>query len=112
MFDLKDAFEYQIKLQRVLNNIDLPACDDELLGQFALALYAEMGEVLAANKNWKPWRNKSEYNKADLWEEIADVWIFLINLSMSCGMKSEDVLQEIKRKQTILSERLNKKEIG
>ena len=111
MIGLYDLFDYQAKLQKILNNADLPAERDDLLAQYALGIYTELGEALAINKNWKTWRKSAEYNTSEFLEEIADVWIFLINFTLAAGMNADDIIYEISRKQQILSDRLNSKEI-
>lgn len=111
MVTLNDLFDYQVKLQKILNNVNLPDCNDEMLAEYALGIYTELGEALAINKNWKKWREKSGYNTSEFLEEIADVWIFLINFTLAAGMEADDIIYEINRKQQILSERLKNKEI-
>lgn len=111
MFDLNSAFEFQAKLQSVMNDANLPDNRDDLLSQYALGIYTELGEALAINKNWKPWRKNEAYNTRDYIKEIADIWIFLINFSLASGMTAQDVLTEIDRKQQILIDRLENNEI-
>lgn len=108
---LSDIAAFQVKLQKALNGIELP-CDNICAAkEYAVGIFTELGEALAVNKNWKTWTANKPYDVKALREEIADIWIFLINYTLANNMTIEEVLFEIGEKQKILalrhSEKLN-----
>jgi dimeric dUTPase (all-alpha-NTP-PPase superfamily) len=86
---LKIMFDMQKDLQKNLLNAELPKHDSNLVSYFALGLYNEIGEVLQADKTWKPWAKNSPYNREETEKEIADCWLFLINLTLAQGIDAE-----------------------
>jgi len=80
---LKKMFECQKYLQEKLTKATLPDDRPDLVSYHALGLISEIGEVLQADKRWKLWRkgDKSS-NQEELEKEIADCWLFMINLTL------------------------------
>lgn len=106
MSKIKDIFNFQKKLQKGLYGIELPKYDIKLASKYAFGIFTELGEALAEDKSWKDWRKqKEEVNYNDLKEEIADVWIFLINYTLANNLDANDILEEIIKKQNKLKER-------
>jgi NTP pyrophosphatase (non-canonical NTP hydrolase) len=64
------------------------------LAQYAFALVTEVGELMQL-LNWKPWKKDRPTNKAEVLDELADVWAFtllLTNLVMDAvDASAEDV---------------------
>ena len=97
---LHDIFLNQEFFVGELKNIQLPTKNYDLIRESALGIFAELGEVLSVDKNWKTWRtDKHSYDENDLKEEIADVWIFLINLTLSNNIDSDEIIELINKKQ-------------
>lgn len=89
---LQFMFDRQTILQKELMGVCLPADKPELVSYHALGLYTELGEVLQADKRWKPWKNGDKaHNKRELTKEIADCWLFLINLTLVHNIDSEEL---------------------
>lgn len=103
-------FEKQIKFQELSNGTKFPKLDAEYVRYFSLGVIAELGEVLQAYKGWKPWEGSdSSMNKEQLSEELADLWKFIINLSLSLGYSAEDVHEAFDAKHKIILSRIEDK---
>ena len=100
-------FDRQKILQMKIEGVQLPVNSPQLFKKYALGIFTELGEALAVNKNWKDWRQQREYDEDDLLEEIADIWIFLVNYTMANGKDLDEMLDCIEAKQKILAERHN-----
>lgn len=95
-YGLYRMFEMQKQLQEYLTGASLPDDRPDLVSYHALGLISELGEVLQTNKNWKPWnieKPKLPVNMNELRNEMADCWLFLINLTMSLNINSDDILK-------------------
>lgn len=100
MMKIKDCFLHQILLQQKLKNISLPCKDPDFIRESALGIYTELGEALAVDKSWKTWKKVSNnFDEKDLKEEIADIWIFLINYTLANNISCDEILEEINKKQ-------------
>lgn len=60
-------------------------------------LMSEIGEVLAADKRWKNYRN-SKFDKNNKLEELADCFIVLMNVCIFSGFTAQDLISAIVRK--------------
>ena len=95
-----DAFKNQIKLQESLKGIKLPSKNPDFIRESSLGIFTELGEALAVDKTWKTWKEvKEKYNEEDLKEEIADIWIFLINYTLANNISCEEIIKQIHKKQ-------------
>lgn len=99
----KDIYNLQIGFQSLLtkkglNNIEentiLPIDDIILFSQHLQHLISELGEVLAADKRWKNFRNE-KYDKENKKEELADCFIVLMNMCIYSGIDSKEILNAI-----------------
>lgn len=79
---------YQEKAARTLNN-DLT--DEEVLGNMALGIVCEGGEVGDMIK--KHLYQGHDLNVNDIKDELGDVMWYVANLCTACDLKLEDVLQ-------------------
>lgn len=106
---LQQLFDLQKQLQKRIYGVDLPAVDYELLVIQVTGLVAELGEVLGADKNWKMWkRTKVPVNSQHVIEEIADMWHFLINITLTLGFDADDVVENFITKNKVNHERQDK----
>lgn len=74
-------------------NAKLPCDDIHLFSYHMQQMMSELGEVLAADKRWKNYRNETteemlEHKK----EELADCMIVLMNLCIFSGLSANEVL--------------------
>lgn len=77
----------------------LPDDDPKLFSYHMQQMMSELGEVLAADKRWKNYRNETtpemlEHKK----EELADCFIVLMNLCIFSGLSSGEVLGAVASK--------------
>ena len=64
---------------------------------------SELGELLEADKRWKNMRN-GHFDASEKLEELADCFIYLMNIAVWSGYTREDVLNAIESKvQTVRS---------
>ena len=106
MLDLKEIFDKQAKLQKHAFGIDLPAVNEKLAMYYGFGLYGEIGEVFAADKQWKPC-HKGPRNHDEVREELTDCLLFLVNLMLAQGMSAEDIEAEYRKKYEKVIERIN-----
>jgi hypothetical protein len=96
---LECMFRRQIKLQEKTGNGIMPRLDPELVAAFSLGLISELGEVLQVYKAWKPWKQEdAPFDKQALDDEIADMWHFMINMSLSLGYAATDIVEIFNKK--------------
>lgn len=106
--ELHDMFELQVKLQSRIHcdNPILPSMQPGLLPMTITGIVAELGEILHAQTEWKNWSgSKKSVDKANLDEEIADLWHFVINLTMQLGYGAEETYRCFLAKNKINHER-------
>lgn len=99
---LKVMFEAQKAFQKHVSDVDLPAVHPGMVIVQTVAMIAELGEVLREYEEWKPWKkNPRPFNPAKLREEIADLWHFIINLTLALGMDAQDLFEAFTSKNVI-----------
>jgi NTP pyrophosphatase (non-canonical NTP hydrolase) len=75
----------------------------------SLGLAGEAGEV--ANFVKKRWRD-GDAHEADLWAEVADVFLYNIMLADALGMSAHGLLEEAARKQQVFADKMKAREAG
>ena len=110
--DLRSLFEnqkdFQKSMMRSIENFsikDLPIDSVEWFMYHCTALSEELGEVLKSDKRWKTNRN-TRYNKEEKLDEISDLLITIMNISMFSGFSASDLLNATAKKIEINKERL------
>lgn len=88
--NLEELYDLQRQYQYRIVDFKLPVDNKEWFTYHMLAMSEELGEVLKADKRWKTHRNIA-YDKANKLEELADVFITLLNLSMYSGFSSDEL---------------------
>lgn len=107
---LKEMFEKQKILQKRLHNIDLPVMTTNKIPMAITSIIAELGEILEEQQAWKDWKkNPKPVNQANLDTEIADLWHFIINLSLYLNYDADDIYREFMIKNKINHQRQNNK---
>lgn len=81
--------------------------DPQQLGYHSLSAIKEICEVLDADQRWKTHRN-TKYDRKEKLAEVADVFIFAINIALYSDYSAKEVLNAIVKKQRINFERLQK----
>ncbi|MGM0409151.1 MAG: dUTPase [Bacillota bacterium] len=99
---LKDLFELQKKMQLRLNDDNIPGMKPERIPMTVTSIISELGEILEEQQAWKDWKeNPNSPDLDNLRMEVADLWHFVINLTLYLGMDSEDLYQEFLDKNKI-----------
>jgi len=75
----------------------LPHDDPNKFHYHITSMVEELGEVLKADKRWKTHRNTT-YVKQEKLDELADVFITAINLSLWSGIGPEQMFDAIENK--------------
>lgn len=95
--DFQEKVCKEIGYANITKNVKLPIDNPQLVSYHIQQLISEIGEVLAADKRWKNYRNgfvDTENKK----EEIADCFIVLMNIAIYSGMSSEELFEQIENK--------------
>jgi len=68
--------------------------------ELALYLYQEVGEFVNAVGNYKMHKTKEDgLESTEIKEEIADMFIFVLDMALTHGMTAEELIKEIESKQ-------------
>jgi len=86
-FELQATFRERMRVERGIN-----WTEEQWMLQFLTCIIDEVGEV-RAELNWKHWKNRFEPNMDNVKDEVVDIWIFLIELTMSAGMDPTELEQ-------------------
>ena len=89
---LQKMFDKQKEFQKRLSNVTLPERRPDLIPMQITGLVSELGEVLGEYKEWKNWKkNFKPVDNRQLLDEVADVWTFLINITLCLGIDAEEL---------------------
>lgn len=55
---------------------------------FLVKMFSVIEEIVEVGKevNWKPWKQDKEINKTNLYEEVVDVFHFVVSLAIKAGL--------------------------
>lgn len=112
MVKFNNLYERQKEFQSIVTEIkleDLPMDHVKWYQYHITASIEELGEILKADKRWKTHRN-TNYEPEEKLEEIADLFITCINLSMFSGFGQDDILGAIQKKINKNFERIKKEQ--
>lgn len=62
------------------------------------ACAVELHEALAET-GWKPWASSNHINREEWMGEMADAWLFFMNLMLAGGMTAQDLIERTAKKQ-------------
>lgn len=93
MYERQEEFQKKV-LKSKNDNSNVPADNLDWFSYHVQAMVEELGEVMKADKRWKTHRNE-RYEKQEKLDELADVFITAMNISMHSGFSAEDVLNAI-----------------
>lgn len=104
----EDMFEKQIALQRRIHYGEpvLPSVQLDKIPMTVTSIVTELGEILHAQHGWKDYhQSTTPVRKKDLDLEVADLWHFVINLTMQLGYSAEETYNCFLAKNKINHER-------
>ena len=104
-----NSFNKQARFQESITGVTCPGDNLAEFSYHVQAMVEEMGEVMKADKRWKTHRN-SRYEVEEKLDELADVFITAINLSIHSGFSADDIEKAIESKIKENYERLGIKE--
>lgn len=93
----KSSYDNQIHFQEHVAGVKCPGDNINQFSYHIQAMVEELGEVMKADKRWKTHRNQ-RYEVEEKLDEIADVFITAINISIHSGFTAEDIEKAISRK--------------
>lgn len=115
---IKDVLEAMLESQRMLQKeighdfeVMTPAGRMEYLRTMTLACTDELHEALNET-GWKPWATSNHINAEEWRGEMADAWLFFMNLMLVGGMTADDLVTHTARKQDNQYKRLREKYDG
>lgn len=76
----------QVEFQKMLGNTEIPKDDPEMLAHHMLGLISEVGELSQADKRWKKNGRNRHFDFHEKLYEIADCFVFLINICIYSGI--------------------------
>ena len=96
---LKEAYEKQIEFQKLLGFTDIPKDDPEMLIHNLFSMVTEIAEVATEDKRWKKNGRNLFYDRTNKKKEIADVFIFLLNVLIYSNITLEEFTDSVLEKQ-------------
>ncbi len=96
--DISELYEKQLQFQKMLGN-EVPADNPSVMAQHLFGLLGEVGEVSQADQRWKTNGRNTHYDKENKLEEIADCFIYLLNVCIYSDFTDYDLLDAVKEKQ-------------
>ena len=104
--NFEDLFKRQVEYQKDVMSFEygfeeskpnLPQDNVSFFQYHMSAMVEELGEVLKSDKRWKTHRN-SRFIPEEKLDELADVFITLMNLCIFSGFDSEKISSEVDKK--------------
>lgn len=92
-----NSYNSQVRFQKEVTGAQ---CPSDNLGEFSYhiqAMVEELGEVMKADKRWKTHRN-NRYEPKEKLDEIADVFITAMNISIHSGFTAVEIEEAIANK--------------
>lgn len=93
LYTMQKEFQELLKGHDILN-IDSP----QDMAESVLGLLGEAGEVLQADQRWKSNGRNQHFDRCEKVEEIADCFIFLLNICIYSGVSSFELMNAVKDK--------------
>lgn len=91
-------YSKQLEFQKLIGNTDIPRDDPNEMAHHLLGLVTEIGEVAQADKRWKKNRRNQHFDYAEKLDEVADCFIFLLNVCIYSDISAFHLLNAIDRK--------------
>lgn len=106
-------YAMQREFQELLKGSSLFDVDNPKdMAESILGLLGECGEVLQADQRWKQNGRNTYYNRSEKIEEVADCFIFLLNVCIYSGISSFELMNAVKDKIEKNKERYLESEIS
>lgn len=97
LYQKQIAFQNEVLKLQAEPSFQLPQDDVNWFSYHIQAMVEELGEVMKADKRWKTHRNK-RFDIDEKLDEIADVFITVMNIAIFSGISAEQLELEIHEK--------------
>lgn len=91
-------YSKQLEFQKLIGNADIPRDDPNEMAHHLLGLVTEIGEVAQADKRWKKNRRNQHFDYSEKLDEVADCFIFLLNVCIYSEISPLNLLNAINGK--------------
>ena len=95
--EFKSSYDNQVHFQEVITGVQCPGDNISQFSYHIQAMVEELGEVMKADKRWKTHRNH-RYEPDEKLDEIADVFITAMNISIHSGFTADEIEAAISNK--------------
>lgn len=95
---LTSLYNNQLEFQELLGNVHIPKDDPNEMAHHLLGLVTEIGEVAQADKRWKKNKRNKHYDFQEKLDEIADCFIFLLNVCIYSDITPWQLLNAVDKK--------------
>jgi len=102
---IKDIMDAMLESQRLVqaaygHDFDIMTDEDRMryLSTMVLACTDELHEALGET-GWKPWASSNHINKQEFMGEMADAFLFFMNVMLAAGMTSQNLIELTAKKQ-------------
>lgn len=92
-----NSYNTQIHFQKEITGAKCPGDNLHEFSYHIQAMVEELGEVMKADKRWKTHRN-TRYVPEEKLDELADVFITAMNISIHSGFTAEQIEEAIAKK--------------
>ena len=92
-----NSYNNQIHFQKEITGAECPGDNLHEFSYHIQAMVEELGEVMKADKRWKTHRN-TRYVPDEKLDELADVFITAMNISIHSGFTAEQIEEAIAKK--------------
>ena len=99
MDKLDKLFLRQLNLQTRLG-YDPLKYDQRYFELMYMGCITELNEMLE-NTPWKPWKKSATLKKDELKKEVVDLWHFVINITLACGITPKELYNMFEEKNEI-----------
>ncbi len=102
---LEEMFNKQKIMQKRIRNHELPKRMPERYPMEVASIIAELGELLEEDQAWKDWKKNPKPPGDNMPVEVADLWHFIINLTLYMGYDAHDVYDAFTAKNAVNHQR-------
>ena len=105
---LVEIFKLQKSLQdRLIKSRRYPETIDKQVSGLCTAIIHEVVELQRLT-SWKWWKHPQPIDYENAREELADIWHFVVDLSLVLGLTPDKMLEEYKKKNLVNHQRQEK----
>lgn len=101
---IKDVFQAMLESQRMVQEgykHTFPKSPEETMRYLTEMAYSVCDEVHEAmgETGWKSWTSSNHINREEFMGEMADAFLFFMNMMLAAGMTSDELIERVAKKQ-------------